>query len=58
VSGAGPYRVEVELRYQAIGFRWASNLEPITAAEPQKFVSYYRATSAGSSVVVASATSP
>lgn len=57
VSGAGPYRVEVELRYQSIGFRWASNLEPIKATEPQKFVSYYKATAAGSSVVVASATS-
>jgi hypothetical protein len=58
VSGAGPYRVEVELRYQSIGFRWASNLDPIKATEPQKFVSYYKATSAGSSVVVASATAP
>ena len=54
VSGAGPYRVEVELRYQSIGFRWAANLEPIKATEPQKFVSYYKATSAGSSVIVAS----
>ena len=58
VSGAGPYRVEVELRYQSIGFRWASNLEPFKATEPQQFVSYYKATSAGSSVVVAAATSP
>jgi hypothetical protein len=53
VSGEGPYRVEVELRYQSIGFRWASNLEPFKADEPARFVSYYKATSAGSSVVVA-----
>lgn len=57
VSGAGPYRVEVALRYQSIGYRWASNLEGIKAAEPGKFVSYYKATSPGSSVVVAAVTS-
>jgi hypothetical protein len=56
VSGPGPYRVSVELRYQSIGFRWAANLERVKAAEPEQFVSYYKATSAGSSVVVASAT--
>ena len=56
VSGEGPYRVDVELRYQSIGFRWATNLEAIKADEPARFVSYYKATSAGSSVVVASAT--
>jgi nitrate/TMAO reductase-like tetraheme cytochrome c subunit len=56
VSSVGPYRVDVELRYQSIGFRWASNLEPIKAEEPARFVSYYKATSAGSSVVVATAT--
>jgi hypothetical protein len=56
VTDAGPYRVEVELRYQSIGFRWASNLEPIKGAEPERFVSYYRATAPGSSVVVASMT--
>ena len=55
VAGDGPYRVEVELRYQAIGYRWASNLEPVKADEPQRFVSYYRATAPGSSVVVATA---
>ena len=55
VSGDGPYRVEVELRYQAIGYRWASNLESIKAAEPAAFVSYYKATVADSSVVVATA---
>lgn len=44
-------------RYQSIGYRWASNLKGIKAAEPEKFVSYYKATSPGSSVVVASVTS-
>jgi len=56
VSDDGPFRVDVELRYQSIGYRWASNLEPFKGTEPARFISYYKATSAGSSVVVASAT--
>jgi hypothetical protein len=56
VTQGGPFRIDVELRYQAIGFRWASNLEPVSGEEPARFVSYYKATSAASSVVVASAT--
>jgi hypothetical protein len=56
VTPGGPFRIDVELRYQAIGFRWASNLEAVTGAEPARFVSYYKSTSAGSSVVVAAAT--
>jgi hypothetical protein len=53
VPGAGSYAVEVELLYQTIGYRWAHNLEAYDAPEPKQFVSYYKATSAGSSVVVA-----
>ena len=56
VSALGPYTVEAELRYQSIGYRWAHNLEKYDAPEPKRFVSYYNATSAGSSVVVAAAT--
>jgi hypothetical protein len=56
VTGAGPYRVDVELRYQSIGYRWATNLESVKADEPARFVQYYQATVPGSSVVVASAT--
>ncbi len=52
---AGPFRVEAELLYQSIGYRWASNLEAYDAPEPKRFVSYYKAGSAGSSVVVATA---
>jgi len=50
------YRVEVELRYQTIGYRWAHNLDAYDAPEPRAFVSYYRSMSASSSVVVATAT--
>jgi hypothetical protein len=55
-SSAGPFRVEVELLYQSIGYRWAHNLEAYDAPEPKRFVSYYKASSAGSSIVVATAT--
>ena len=51
----GPYHVEVELRYQTIAFRWARNLNDYDAAEPRRFVRYYDAMSADSSVVLAAA---
>ena len=37
----GPFQVEAELLFQPIGFRWAQNLKPYSAAEPQRFVRYY-----------------
>ena len=55
VTGAGPYLVEAELRYQPIAFRWADNLRGYDAPEPRRFVSYYDAMSAASSTVLASA---
>jgi hypothetical protein len=56
-AAGGPLSVEVELRYQAIGYRWAHNLEPYTAnaSEPVRFLDYYQATVSDSSVAVASA---
>lgn len=53
--GGRSYVVDVELRYQSIAYRWAQNLEPYDAAEPRRFVSYYKATAEGSSVAVARA---
>jgi hypothetical protein len=47
--------VEVELRYQAIAYRWAHNLEPYQAPEPARFVGYYNEAAAASSVIVATA---
>jgi hypothetical protein len=55
VPANGQYTVDVELRYQSIAYRWAHNLERYDAAEPKRFVSYYDATSPGSSIVVARA---
>jgi hypothetical protein len=56
VTGTGPYRIQVELRYQPIGFRWAMNLEKYDAPEPRRFVGFYRAAALGSSTIVATAT--
>ena len=51
-SSTGPYRIEVALRFQTISFRWAWNLNGYEAAEPRRFVSYYDAMSADSSVAI------
>ena len=50
---AGPIRVEVELRFQSIGFRWAENLKKYDAAEPRRFTGYYDAMASGSSELLA-----
>lgn len=55
VSGQGPFRIEVELLYQPIGFRWAHNLESYKAMEPQRFVSYYDSMSSQTAAVLARA---
>jgi hypothetical protein len=51
----GPYQIKAELWYQPIGFRWAHNLEPYKAAEPQRFLSYYEADSKKTAIVLAEA---
>ena len=51
----GPFRVEAELWYQPIGFRWAHNLGSYTAAEPQRFVGYYESMSTATAVLLARA---
>jgi hypothetical protein len=57
VSGAGgPFEIEVELRYQPIGFRWAQNLKRYAAEEPRRFMSFYEAMAQDSSVVLARST--
>ena len=54
-AAPGPFHMRAELWYQPIGFRWAHNLEPYTAAEPQRFVHYYKSEARRSAVVLASA---
>jgi hypothetical protein len=57
VSGAsGPFRVEAELWYQPIAYRWAQNLEAYDAMETSRFVRYYDSMSTGSGTVLARAT--
>jgi hypothetical protein len=48
-----PVTIEVELRFQPIGFRWAQNLAAYDAPEPRRFLGYYTDLAAISSVVVA-----
>ncbi|MEP7344425.1 MAG: hypothetical protein ABI877_04135 [Gemmatimonadaceae bacterium] len=46
--GDAPFRVQAELLFQPIAYRWARNLSTVPASEAQRFVSYYEAMSAGS----------
>jgi hypothetical protein len=51
----GPFRIDAELWYQPIGYRWAHNLEPYHAAEPQRFAGYYQSMSKDSATILAHA---
>jgi len=51
----GPLRLEVELRYQPIGYRWANNLKNYDAAETRRFTSMYDNLAGGSAATLASA---
>jgi hypothetical protein len=52
-SPATGYVIEVEMRYQPIGYRWAHNLEGYKALEPERFLEYYEATSPQASTSIA-----
>jgi hypothetical protein len=51
----GPFRVDVELWFQPVAYRWAMNLKKYDAAEPKRFVGYYEQTAPGSGVKLAEA---
>ncbi len=51
-SSQGPFRVEAELWYEPIGFRWANNFLPYNADEPKRFSRYYDSMSKGAAVLV------
>jgi len=55
-GGEGPFRVDAEVWFQPISYRWAANLRAYSAAEPQRFTRYYDAMSSGSGVMIAGAT--
>jgi hypothetical protein len=52
---SGPFHIEAELWYEPIGFRWAHNLAPYNAKEPQRMVSYYDSLGSGAAVILARA---
>jgi hypothetical protein len=47
-----PFTVDAELRFQAIGFRWAENLRSYTSEETHRFVGYYESMASSSSEVL------
>ena len=54
---AGPYTVMAELWFQPIGYRWAHNLQPYKAEEPQRMVQYFDGAAGKSAMLIASAQS-
>jgi hypothetical protein len=48
--------IDVRLRFQPIGFRWAQNLKPYDSEETRRFVSFYESMSAAATEVLARAT--
>lgn len=54
-NAAGPFTVTAELWFQPIGFRWAHNLAPYNAPEPQRFVKFFDQASPKSAMLLASA---
>jgi cytochrome c551/c552 len=54
-SAPGPLHIKVELWYQPIGFRWAHNLAPYKAVEPQRILHYYESASDRTATILAKA---
>jgi len=55
-NAKAPFRVDAELWFQPISFRWASNLRTYEAPEPRRFTRFYDSMAAGSAVMLVSAT--
>jgi hypothetical protein len=51
-AAAPPLTVEATLWYQPIGFRWAENLRPYDAPEPQRFLGYYTSMAGASAIAL------
>ncbi len=51
----GPFRIDAQLRFQVISFRWAENLRPYDSEETRRFVGYYESMASSSSEVLAAA---
>ncbi len=55
-AARGPFRIDAELWFQPVAYRWADNLRRYDAPETRRFVSYYGDMSAASAVTLARAT--
>jgi nitrate/TMAO reductase-like tetraheme cytochrome c subunit len=49
----GPFRIQAELCYQPIGYRWAQNLSDQSSEETDRFIAYYQTFSNSSTVILA-----
>ncbi|HXK59154.1 MAG TPA: hypothetical protein PLP42_04600 [Acidobacteriota bacterium] len=54
-GAAGPFKVEIELYYQPIAYRWAQNLAARQSAETDRFVRLYRDMAPASGALLAHA---
>ncbi len=52
-NATGPFKVDAVLWFQPIGFRWAHDLAPYEAEEPQRMVRYYEVAARNSAVILA-----
>ena len=51
----GPLTITAELWFQPVGFRWAHNLAPYNAPEPQRMLQYFNQASAKSAMLLVTA---
>jgi hypothetical protein len=54
-NASGPFRVEVEVWYQPIGYRWAENLGDYDTAESDQFMEFFKGVSSASGALLARA---
>jgi hypothetical protein len=54
-GAAGPFKVEAELRYQPVAYRWASNLKNYDAFEPKRFTAMYDSMQGATATTLATA---
>ena len=54
-NSVGRLTIVAELWYQPIGYRWAHNLAPYKASEPQRIVKYFEGAAQTSAIVLAKA---
>jgi len=54
-NAAGPFTVQAELWFQPISFRWAHNLAPYNAPEPQRMVRYFEQAANKSAILLVAA---